>query len=284
MALDMRGRMKMGLRLVALAPAFAIGLPAQWLALKLGSPLARHMPVIFHRYLCFVMGVRVIREGRLDPRRPLMIVSNHCSWLDIVVISSLFPVSFIAKSEVGTWPVVRTLARLQRSIFVERERRAKTAAVNAAIAERIANGDAMVLFAEGTTSDGLRVLPFRSALLGAAQAATADAGEAVLQPLAIRYTHRGGLPVDRAEMPHLAWHGDMDLAPHLAGILAGPAIAVRVILPEALPVNGGRNRKQTAKLLETRVRQAFSGEARPSRPPELPLEEQHDGSIPARKP
>lgn len=102
MALDMRGRMKMGLRLVALAPAFAIGLPAQWLALKLGSPLARHMPVIFHRYLCFVMGVRVIREGRLDPRRPLMIVSNHCSWLDIVVISSLFPVSFIAKSEVGT--------------------------------------------------------------------------------------------------------------------------------------------------------------------------------------
>ena len=63
MALDMRGRMKMGLRLAALAPAFAIGLPAQWLALKLGSPLTRHIPVIFHRYLCFVMAVKVIREG-----------------------------------------------------------------------------------------------------------------------------------------------------------------------------------------------------------------------------
>ncbi len=211
MTLDFRGRMKIGLRLMALAPAFAIGLPAQWVALKFGSPLTRYMPVIFHRYLCFVLGVKVIREGRLDPRRPLMIVSNHVSWLDIVVLSSLFPVSFIAKSEVGTWPVVRTLARLQRSIFVDRERRAKTAAVNAAIAERIGKGDAMVLFAEGTTSDGLRILPFRSALLGAAQAATAEAGEAVLQPLAIRYTHRGGLPIGRADMNEIAWYGDMDL-------------------------------------------------------------------------
>ncbi|MCU0820223.1 MAG: 1-acyl-sn-glycerol-3-phosphate acyltransferase [Beijerinckiaceae bacterium] len=282
MALDLRGRLKLGLRLVALAPAFAIGLPAQWVALKLGSPLTRHMPVIFHRYLCFVLGVRVIREGKLDPRRPLMIVSNHVSWLDIVIISSLFPVSFIAKSEVGTWPVVRNLARLQRSIFVERERRAKTAAVNAAIAERIGQGDAMVLFAEGTTSDGLRILPFRSALLGAAQAATAEAGEAVLQPLSIRYTHRGGLPIARAEMAEIAWYGDMDLGPHLAALLAGPGITVRVSLPDALPVSASPNRKETAKELETRVRQAFSGETRSFRGGELPLEEPNAGTIPAR--
>ncbi|PPD14495.1 MAG: 1-acyl-sn-glycerol-3-phosphate acyltransferase [Methylobacterium sp.] len=277
----------MGLRLFALAPAFAIGLPAQWLALKLGPagvPLVRHMPVIFHRYLCLVLGVKVIREGALDPRRPLMIVSNHVSWLDIVVLSSLFPVSFIAKSEVGTWPVVRTLARLQRSIFVERERRAKTAAVNAAIAERIGAGDAMVLFAEGTTSDGLRVLPFRSALLGAAQAATAEAGEAVLQPLAIRYTHRGGLPLGRAEMAEIAWYGDMDLGPHLAALLAGPGLTVRVSLPEALPVSASQNRKEGARLLEMRVRQAFSAASRSRsfRGAEMPLEEPDAGTVPAR--
>jgi lyso-ornithine lipid O-acyltransferase len=277
MALDARGRLKITLRLAALAPAFALGLPAQWLALKFGSPLARHMPVIFHRYLCFILGVTVIREGVLDPRRPLMIVSNHCSWLDIVVLSSLFPVSFIAKSEVGTWPVVRTLARLQRSIFVERERRAKTAAVNAAIAERIGAGDAMVLFAEGTTSDGLRILPFRSALLGAAQAATAEAGEAVLQPLALRYTHRGGLPLSRADMPEIAWHGDMELAPHLAALLAGPGLTVRVSLPEALTVSAAPNRKETARLLEQRVRAAFTGEKRSFRSPDLALEERNDG-------
>lgn len=258
MALNIRQKTKLVLKLAALAPAFALGLPAQWLALKAGSPLARHLPVIFHRYLCLVMGVRVERVGMPDPRRPLMIVSNHVSWLDIVVISSLFPVSFIAKSEVGEWPIVRTLARLQRSIFVERERRAKTGAVNAAIAERLGSGDAMVLFAEGTTSDGLRVLPFRSAILGAAQAATGGDAETVLQPLAIRYTRRGGLPIARSEMAEIAWHGDMELGPHLTALLAGPKIHVRVSLPPPVAVSKGTNRKEIARELEGAVRQAFT--------------------------
>lgn len=258
MALNIRQRTKLALKLAALAPAFAFGLPAQWLALKTGSPLARHLPVIFHRYLCFVIGVRVEREGALDARRPLMVVSNHVSWLDIVVISSLFPVSFIAKSEVGTWPFVSMLARLQRSIFVERERRARTGAVNAAVAQRLCSGDAMVLFAEGTTSDGLRVLPFRSAILGAAQTATGGGGETVLQPLAIRYIRRGGLPISRAEMAEIAWFGDMDLKPHLAALLAGSRITVRISLPPPVTVSKQANRKEIARDLENAVRRAFA--------------------------
>jgi 1-acyl-sn-glycerol-3-phosphate acyltransferase len=258
MALNIRQKTKVALKLAALAPAFALGLPAQWLALKARSRLARHLPVIFHRYLCLVIGVRIEREGTLDPRRPLMVVSNHCSWLDIVVISALFPVSFIAKSEVGTWPLIRTLARLQRSIFVERDRRAKTGAVNAAIAERLGSGDAMVLFAEGTTSDGLRVLPFRSAILGAAQAATASEAETVLQPLAMRYIRRGGIPISRAEMAEIAWFGDMELGPHLSALLAGPKITVRVSLPPPIAASKEANRKQIALQLENAVREAFA--------------------------
>lgn len=258
MALNFRQRTKLALKLAALAPAFALGLPMQWLALKTGSPLARHLPVMFHRYLCFVMGVRVEREGAPDTRRPLMVVSNHVSWLDIVVISSLFPVSFIAKSEVGTWPFVRTLARLQRSIFVERSARAKTGAVNAAVAERLGSGDAMVLFAEGTTSDGLRVLPFRSAILGAAQAVTGGGSETVLQPLAIRYIRRGGLPIARSEMSEIAWFGDMDLKPHLAALLAGPKVTVRVSLPPPVTVSPAADRKAVARELEAAVRKAFA--------------------------
>jgi lyso-ornithine lipid O-acyltransferase len=256
MALNFRQRTKLALKLAALAPAFALGLPMQWLALKTGSPLARHLPVMFHRYLCFVMGVRVEQEGAPDTRRPLMVVSNHVSWLD--VISSLFPVSFIAKSEVGTWPFVRTLARLQRSIFVERSARAKTGAVNAAVAERLGSGDAMVLFAEGTTSDGLRVLPFRSAILGAAQAVTGGGSETVLQPLAIRYIRRGGLPIARSEMSEIAWFGDMDLKPHLAALLAGPKVTVRVSLPPPVTVSQAADRKAVARELEAAVRKAFA--------------------------
>ncbi|CAN1569591.1 PlsC 1-acyl-sn-glycerol-3-phosphate acyltransferase [Rhabdaerophilaceae bacterium] len=254
MSLTFRQKLKIAGKLAAMVPAFAVGLPAQWLALRFSPSLSRRLPLIFHRYLAYVIGVRILREGHLA-QGPVMLVSNHVSWLDIVVLSACHPVSFIAKSEVGTWPFVRTLARLQRSVFVERDRRAKTGAVNAEIAGRLEKGDAMVLFAEGTTSDGLRVLPFRSAILGAAQG-----GEMQLQPLAIRYIKRAGLPIGRAEMPEIAWYGDMDLGPHLAELLAGPPIIVKVCLGSAQPVE--RDRKAQARSLETSVRVAFEAAAR----------------------
>lgn len=104
-------------------------------------------------------------------------LSNHVSWLDIIVLGSLRPLSFVAKSEIAGWPVVGTLARLQRTVFIDRARRADTAAVNAAVARRLAGGDLIVLFAEGTTGDGTRLLPFRSSLVGAARAALAGRGQ-----------------------------------------------------------------------------------------------------------
>lgn len=255
-------RALIALKLVALAPAFLIGLPLQWLALKSGFRAAyRWMPVLFHRYVLLVLRVRVERVGAADRKRPLLIVSNHLSWLDILVISSLAPVSFIAKSEVGEWPGFGTLARLQRSIFVERAKRGKTADVNAAIADRLGDGDAMVLFAEGTTSDGMRVLPFRSALIGAAQAATSGgASEAFLQPLNIAYPRIAGLPTGRADLPLIAWYGDMDLVPHLKDLLALPGITVRATFGAALLVTPQSNRKALTREVETEVRR-MHGEA-----------------------
>lgn len=240
-------------RVLALAPAFLLGLPAQWLALRVAPPLARWMPVIFHRYLLFVLGVKVVKDGRIDTRRPLLIASNHLSWLDIVVISSLAPVSFIAKSEVGEWPFFGTLARLQRSIFVERQKRGKTGEVNRAIAARLVTGDALVLFAEGTTSDGSRILPFRSALIGAAQAASGGEASAI-QPLNIAYPRLGGLPIGRANHPLIAWHGDMDLVPHLADFLTLPGVECRVTLLPARDAGAGADRKALTREIEAEIR------------------------------
>ncbi len=246
-------------RIVALFPAFAIGVPAQWLALRIAPPLARWMPVIFHRYLLFVLGVKVVRIGVADPRKPLLIASNHLSWLDIVVISSLFPVSFIAKSEVASWPLFGTLARLQRSIFVERQRRGKTAEVNRSIARRLQTGDALVLFAEGTTSDGTRILTFRSALIGAAQAATGEqAAVSYIQPLNIAYPRIGGLPIGRADHPLIAWHGDMELVPHLSDFLTLPSVDCRVTLLPARIVEPGSDRKALTREIEAEIRAAHA--------------------------
>lgn len=251
----LRRRLAIAARVAALAPAFLIGLPAQWLALKVAPPLARWMPVIFHRYLLLVLGVRVDRTGFAERKTPLLIVANHLSWLDIVVISSLFPVSFIAKSEVGRWPLFGTLARLQRSIFVERERRGKTGEVNRAIATRMQQGDALVLFAEGTTSDGTRILPFRSALIGAAQATLGDGKDgSYLQPLNIAYPRIGGLPIGRGDHPLIAWHGDMDLLPHLADFLTLPGVDCRVSLLEPRQVGAGADRKAMTRAIEAEIR------------------------------
>ena len=159
---------------------------------------------------------------------PTLVLSNHVSWLDIPVIGSLHPLSFVAKSEVATWPGVGFLATLQRSMFIDRQRRKATAEVNDALAHRLVKGEVIVLFAEGTTGDGNRLLPFRSSLVGAAQAALASDPPcaSMLQPLAVAYTRRSGMPVTRRDRPFLAWYGDMELAPHLGQFLLGGAVDV----------------------------------------------------------
>lgn len=249
-------RAKIVLKVAALAPAFVLGLPAQWLALKAGGALPGRLPMAFHRYVCRVLGLRLHIEGA-PGAGPLLIVANHASWLDISVLGALAPLSFVAKSEVGAWPLFGTLARLQRTVFVDRQKKAATGAASAAVGRRLAAGDVMVLFAEGTTSDGGRVLPFRSALLGAARAALGDEHDAVVvQPLTVVYTHRHGLPIGKAGRPFVAWYGDMELFPHLAGILAGGPIDVAVTFGEPVAFTPESNRKLVAAELEARVRRA----------------------------
>ena len=246
---------KVALRLLAVTLLALPLIPVQMAAVRFGWPLAARLPVFFHRRVVRILGISIEKRGAIDQRRPLLVVANHVSWLDIPVLGSLAPLSFIAKSEVSGWPVISLFARLQRSVFIDRARRARTADATAAIGARLTAGHAMVLFGEGTTGDGLRVLPFRSALIGAAREAAAGAGAPCLvQPLSIRYVRRSGLPIGREAMPRIAWTGDMDLAPHLAAILAGGPIDVVVSLGEAVPAAADVDRKALTRQMETAVR------------------------------
>src|SRR5688572_24588781 len=162
-----------GARLAALALALAVMIPLQMLALRYSPRLAAWLPVYMHRLFLRLFRVRVIVQGTPPVHAPLLVLANHVSWLDIPVLGSLRPMSFVAKSEVATWPVVGLFARLQRCVFIERARKSHTTHVNAEVARRLAGGDVIVLFPEGTTSDGNRMLPFRTSLVGAARAAVA---------------------------------------------------------------------------------------------------------------
>lgn len=234
-------------------------LQAVLLALKL--PLARWLPVLFHRFVCRVMGIRITIKGSPSRMRPLLLTSNHISWLDIPVISAVAPVSFIAKSEVGEWPVIGWLAKLQRSVFVTRERRTQTGNVARHIADRLGKGDAMVLFPEGTTSDGNRIRTFRSALVGAAEALVADGGNAAaihVQPMAIAYTRINGLPLGRQHRPLIAWYGDQALGPHLWRLLRSGPVDVTVSFGEPIAVADGGGRKQIAIAAQAAVGELFA--------------------------
>ena len=251
-------------KLLVLGLCSLVLIPLQMLGIRFGWTIIHHLPVLFHRILLRLFNVRVIEKGTPPGDAPTIVVANHVSWLDIPVIGSTHPLSFIAKSEVEGWPVVGLFARLQRSVFIDRQRRKSTAEVNDELAHRLVKGEVIVLFAEGTTSDGNRLLPFRSSLVGAAQAALMhDSVEQVfLQPLAISYVRRNGLPITRRDRPFIAWYGDMDLAPHLKLFLEGHPVDVAVTWGEPIPFNG--NRKEATAAAESAVRKALKAWREPA--------------------
>jgi 1-acyl-sn-glycerol-3-phosphate acyltransferase len=247
--------------------------PFQLIALAFDLRWQQSIPHLFHRVLCALIGVRIHEVGKQTTDTPVLILSNHVSWLDIIIIGARAPVVFVAKSEVAKWPVFGWLAKLQRTIFVERERRQKTGATAQEIGDRMLSGDAVVLFAEGTSSDGMRVLPFRSALVGSVHHALGDSThhkEITVQPMSIAYVGFGGLPVGRAFRENVAWYGDIDLIPHFIGILSSGAIDVVVSWGEAVAYDMSADRKTITRNAENAVRRMTSAALRAGPPRKTP--------------
>jgi 1-acyl-sn-glycerol-3-phosphate acyltransferase len=188
-------------------------IPVQALAVALRWRLCERLPVFYHRVCCRLWGMTIEVRGELTARRPTLLVSNHVSYLDIPVLSTIGPLSFVAKSEVASWPFFGLLAKLQRTVFVDR-RRASAVRQRDAIGDRLAARGRLVLFAEGTSNDGNRVLPFKSALFSVAEKTDADA-DLTLQSISVAYTGLNGMPIGRALRPFYAWYGDMGLGGHL---------------------------------------------------------------------
>ncbi len=232
-------------------------IPVQWLALKLHSGWRRRLPHLYHRFVCRLMGTRITVLG-VPATGGVLMTANHTGWLDIPILSAVAPVSFIAKQEVGTWKFFGTLARLQRTIFIRRER-AKALEDRDNIRRRLIDGDALVVFPEGTSSDGNRVLRFKSALLSAAEMALSEdaahhATHVPVQPVSVAYVGLHGIPMGRENRPFFAWYGDMELVPHLWEAFGLGPIDVVVELHKPLTVDEAGGRKELAAAAEAAVR------------------------------
>ena len=236
-----------------------IGVQALLLALK--SPLAAEFPRLYHRMCCRILGFRIAAKGAPSERGPTLFVVNHVSYIDITILGALIRGSFVAKSEVARWPLFGMLAKLQRTVFIDR-RAHRTAAQRGAIASRLAAGDGLILFPEGTSSDGNRVLPFKSALFSAAESAIGDA-PVVVQPVSLAYVRLNGVPMGRLYRPFFAWYGDMEMAPHLWTLLGFGVVTVSVEFHEPVLASAFPSRKALAahcrSVIAEGVARALSG-------------------------
>jgi len=229
----------------------------QWISRKLNLPLGKRIPHFYHRTLCKIIGVRVQLLGEPIKGGGLLL-ANHSSWLDIIILSGICPLAFVAKSEVRSWPLFGLLARLQNTIFVRRGETARTLGDRDNIRARIKSGDMIVIFPEGTSSDGNRVLPFKSALLGAAESPPSEVNGAAahtqVQPVSISYVANYGIPMGRETRPSYTWYGDMDLLTHLWGAFASGPVDVVVEFHKSLTAVEAGGRKQLAERAERIVR------------------------------
>ena len=231
-----------------------IMISAQWLLEKLNLPGWGFIASNYYRVLCALLRIRVRVVGNPVRDRAVLFVSNHVSWVDIVVIGSITPVAFVAKREVASWPLVGVTAKMQRTVFVDRGRRHQTGDAVSEIAKRVASGTSVVLFAEGTSSDGNRVLPFRSALLGAIEDQSGG-GSILMQPMAITYVGQHGLPMGRQHRPLVAWYGDLDFMPHIKAFIERGAVDALVTYGDPVPADRDVDRKAMSKRLEGTVRE-----------------------------
>ncbi len=220
-------------------------MPIQAVFLILPGRAKEWFPKIFWRGVARALGLRLTVIGNLDRHRPVLFVANHCSWLDIVALGSVLPGCFVAKGAIAHWPVISVVARLGRTIFVSRDRSTVGREQNA-LTQHLDAGDNVILFPEGTTSDGVRVLPFASSFLALAQ----TAAKPYVQPVTIVYDMLNGLPVRRKDRPKISWYGDMDLASHYNFLGRQRSLHATILLSEAIAPATFANRKTLTAAVE----------------------------------
>lgn len=238
----------------------AIGIPIQAVALGFRAVGARRqIPHAYHRLVCRILGIRVVVHGRAARGSGVLFVANHCSWVDIPTLSAAAAVSFVAKQEIADWPFFGLLAKLQRTIFIARDKRGETGRYRDTIRGRLRAGDNLVLFPEGTSSDGNRVLRFKSALFAVAEAGMGAEEPAtptwtpLIQPVSIAYTGLCGLPLQRPERPFVTWYGDMELVPHLWDMVRRGPIEAVVVFHPPLAAGTADSRKRVAAAAQDAV-------------------------------
>lgn len=213
------------------------------------------LPWLFHRALARSLGIHVVTHGRPARGGGVLFVVNHLSWADIPVLGSHILAAFVAKAEVAGWGPVGWLSTLARTVYVDRDRRQATGAARNAIVERLAAGENVILFPEGTNGDGIGVLPFKSALFAAIEGGTDD--DFLIQPVTLAYTRLNGMPITRERLPDVAWIGDTALMPHLLAFMSLGKVRAEIVFHPPVRISDFADRKALARHCQTVVADGY---------------------------
>jgi lyso-ornithine lipid O-acyltransferase len=227
-----------------------------WLMTKPRSAAARTHERAFFSRIAKSFGVRIETHGPVSPLPGTLFIMNHISWADIPVIMAILDADFVAKSDMLLWPVIGALARRFDPVFVARAERHRSHHQADAIRDRLRSGRSVILCPEGTTSDGRTILPFRTSLFAAADAACA------VQPVVLRYLRPDGAAMSLERQRAVAWIDDDELLPGAARVAREETKARVEFLVPILPDR--RDRKQLADALRQQMIAAYA--AAPNRP------------------
>ncbi len=211
---------------------------------------------LYYQLSAFSWGIRLKQQGAFASDRPLLVVSNHCSYTDIPVLGSLAPVHFTPKADIASWPVIGYLCRLSESVFINRNPR-KTAENMAELTKAMEKGWMISLFPEGTTNDGTSIQSFRSSYFSLAEQGLP------VQPVTVIYTQPNGEPLSPQAMRKVAWIGEDEFGPHLMDFLAQPAILATVICHAPTGIEQFEDRKALAAHCQQRVELGLKKKALP---------------------
>ncbi|PIR32830.1 MAG: 1-acyl-sn-glycerol-3-phosphate acyltransferase [Alphaproteobacteria bacterium CG11_big_fil_rev_8_21_14_0_20_44_7] len=215
-----------------------ISLPIAFISIFRPSLVSKSNNLIYQT-VSRLFNLRIHRKGaKISKNKPLVFVSNHMSYLDIMVLGATLPGHFVSKAEVARWPIIGWVAALTGTIFINRKKSAAGSHLTL-LENSLKRGKNLIFFPEGTTGDGVKQLPFKSSLFK-----IAEDMDITIQPVTIKYSHINGLPIQRNERSQIAWIGDMDFAPHINQFLKLGKVQVDVTLHE--PIEGLKNRKEIA--------------------------------------
>lgn len=218
-------------------------------------------PRVYHKLLCKVIGIEIEVRGEMSKQTPTLFVSNHLSYLDIPVLGSLIKGSFVSKGEVRNWPVIGFLATLQNTIFIKKQKRSEAGKQANIMVTRLHEGDSLIVFPEGTSWYGTRVVPFKTSLFSVAQQKVKYNEEEhflKVQPISVHFAELNGEPTTYNDRQYYSWVGDEEMFPHLPRFFSFGKKKMIVEFHPMVSMDEFANRKEMAKYCEDVVSDSLS--------------------------